>query len=108
MTPENKIKAEIKKYLKMVPEVDVFHFSVPASGMSKAGIADIICCYKGRFLAIEVKSEAAYAKSYHNMSEAQQAFRDSVIKAGGWFICASGFGHVLATLLKMDQYLNSA
>lgn len=52
-TPESRVKEKVKKILK---EFNVYHF-MPIGGMySKIGVPDIICCYKGRFIAIECKA----------------------------------------------------
>jgi len=53
MTPEGKVKAKVKKIL---DELGVYHFS-PQSGIyGRSGIADIIGCHSGRFIAIECKA----------------------------------------------------
>lgn len=52
-TPESKVKDKVRKILK---ESGVYYF-MPIGGMySKIGVPDIICCYKGRFIAIECKA----------------------------------------------------
>lgn len=53
MTPEGRIKAAVKKYL---DAHGVWHFSPVSNGMGRHGIPDIICCWRGRFLGIEVKA----------------------------------------------------
>lgn len=53
MTPEAKVKAKLYKILK---EWGVYYFSPQTGGYGKSGVPDIICCYKGRFLAIECKA----------------------------------------------------
>jgi hypothetical protein len=52
-TPEGKVKAKIKGYL---DSLGVWHFSPPANGFGRSGIPDLVCCYKGRFIGIEVKA----------------------------------------------------
>lgn len=52
-TPEGRIKAEVRKLL---DEFDIYHFMPAANGFGRAGIPDIICCFKGRFIAIECKA----------------------------------------------------
>lgn len=34
----------------------MYYFSPQTGGYGKSGVPDIICCYKGRFLAIECKA----------------------------------------------------
>ena len=52
---EKTITNQILKYLKDLPECYAFKEHGGLYGTS--GIPDIICCYKGRFVAFEVKNE---------------------------------------------------
>jgi Holliday junction resolvase len=52
-TPEAKVKAAVKK---MLDEMGINHFSPVQNGMGRAGIPDIIGCFRGRFLGIECKA----------------------------------------------------
>lgn len=52
-TPEGKVKAAVRKLL---AEFGVYYFSPAANGFGRAGIPDIICCFGGRFIAIECKA----------------------------------------------------
>lgn len=52
-TPEKKVKDAVRKIL---TEMGIYHFMPAANGFGRAGIPDIICCYSGRFLAIECKA----------------------------------------------------
>jgi hypothetical protein len=53
MTPEAKVKAKLYSILKAW---NVYYFSPQTGGYGRSGVPDIICCYKGRFLAIECKA----------------------------------------------------
>ena len=53
MTPEARVKKTIKQLL---DAHDVYHFSPFQAGMGRAGIPDIIACFKGQFIAIEAKA----------------------------------------------------
>ncbi len=53
MTPEAKVKAKVVKTLK---ERGVYYFYPVTGGFGRSGIPDIICCVKGKFLAIECKA----------------------------------------------------
>lgn len=46
-------------------------------GFGNAGIPDIICCYKGQFLALEVKTEKG------KVSEIQKVMIKRINEAGG-------------------------
>lgn len=52
-TPESRVKDKVKKTLNAF---GVYYF-MPIGGMySKIGVPDIVCCYKGHFVAIECKA----------------------------------------------------
>ena len=52
-TPESKVKAAVVKILKAN---DVYYFFPATGGYGRSGVPDIICCLKGRFVAIECKA----------------------------------------------------
>ena len=53
MTPEAKVKAEIKKVL---AEYGCWYFMPSMNGYGRSGIPDFVGCYNGVFFAIEAKS----------------------------------------------------
>lgn len=67
---ENKIKA----YLKSKGAYFVKYFGC---AYTQAGVPDILCCYKGKFIAIEVKAEKG------RVSELQKYNIEQIQKAGG-------------------------
>ena len=79
MKSEQTIQSEILKYLKSVGA-----YTIKVSAATKAGIPDIICCYKGRFIAIEVKRPEAKT----NVSPLQVANITMIINAQGEAIVA--------------------
>jgi Holliday junction resolvase len=52
-TPEAKVKAAVVKILK---KYDVYYFFPATGGYGRSGVPDIICCFQGRFIAIECKA----------------------------------------------------
>ena len=54
MTEEGKLKAQIRAYLKTVEGLWFCH--VAGSGYGRAGVPDYLLCYRGRFVALEVKA----------------------------------------------------
>ena len=74
MKSEQTIQSEILKYLKSVGA-----YTIKVSAATKAGIPDIICCYKGRFIAIEVKRP----ETKTNVSPLQVANITMIINAQG-------------------------
>ncbi len=53
MTPEAKVKKRVTEILK---RYNAYYFFPATGGYGKSGVPDIICCYKGRFIAIECKA----------------------------------------------------
>jgi|LakMenE18May11ns_1017448.scaffolds.fasta_scaffold9762527_1 Holliday junction resolvase len=54
-TPEKKVKNKVVEILK---SHGVYYFFPATYGMGRSGVPDIICCYHGKFLAIECKAGA--------------------------------------------------
>ena len=52
---EKGIVNKIQKYLRTLPEC--FSFKEHGGMYGRAGLPDIICCYRGRFIAFEVKTD---------------------------------------------------
>jgi len=52
-TPESKVKSKVTKQLKAL---GAYYFLPVSGGFGKAGVPDIIGCYKGRFFGIECKA----------------------------------------------------
>ena len=53
MTPEGRVKAQVKKVLEAA---GAWYFMPVSNGMGRHGIPDFIACHKGEFLAIETKA----------------------------------------------------
>ena len=79
MKSEQAIQSDILKYLKSVGA-----YTIKVSAATKSGIPDIICCYKGRFIAIEVKRP----ETKTNVSPLQVANITMIINAQGEAIVA--------------------
>ena len=54
-TPESKVKAKVVKLLK---QYGAYYFFPATHGFGRSGVPDVVCCVKGRFLAIECKAGA--------------------------------------------------
>lgn len=52
---------------------------------TRKGVADIICCIKGRYVAVEVK----YGKD--RQSEHQKIYQQAVVNASGYYVIAKDF-----------------
>jgi len=81
MTPEGKVKAQVKK---MLDAEGVYYFLPVSNGMGRHGIPDIIGCVNGRFLAIECK--AANGKT----TALQDREIERIASAGGTAVVCTG------------------
>jgi Holliday junction resolvase len=54
-------------------------YVVKVISANKKGVPDILCCYKGKFIAIEVKRP----KTKDNVSNLQKYNLQKIVKAGG-------------------------
>lgn len=52
-TPEGKVKAKVKEWLKAR---GIWYCMPIGTGMGSGGVPDFVCCWAGRFLAIETKA----------------------------------------------------
>ena len=52
-TPEKKVKDKVVAALKAW---DIYYFFPATHGFGRSGVPDIICCHRGKFLAIECKA----------------------------------------------------
>lgn len=76
-TPEGKVKDAVKKELNAR---GIWYFMPAANGFGKVGIPDIICCYQGKFLAIETKAPG----KRNNTTPNQDARINEIRAAKGW------------------------
>lgn len=76
LTPEGRVKLAVRKWL---DARRVWYYMPVQNGMGKTGIPDFICCWGGRFLAIETKAPGKRA----NVSANQELQIREIHKAGG-------------------------
>lgn len=72
MTPEGRVKEDLKAYLKSLGDSCWYYMPVPM-GYGKRGVPDFIICYKGHFLAPETKAGKETSKPWQD--EQQQQIR---------------------------------
>ncbi len=53
MTPEGKVKKKVAELLK---QYGAYYFFPAMGAFGRAGIPDIVGCYRGRFFAVECKA----------------------------------------------------
>lgn len=85
---EKTVETKIKDYLF---EKGIYHFKVHGSKFMPAGVADIICCLNGSFLAIEVKRPGAK----NEQSEQQKVHERNVKKSGGTYLLVDSLEEVV-------------
>lgn len=74
MTPEGKVKAEIREYLK---SIGAYYVQPIGSGYGAASL-DFFVCYRGRFIAIEAKRPGG------KPTPRQALIMQEVLEAGGY------------------------
>lgn len=93
-TPESKVKKKLIDYLKSLGS-DCFYYMPVQNGMGQSGIPDIICCVKGRMVALECKA------TRKNDPTTLQAFAlDCIQKSGGvaWVVDDENVEQVIANI----------
>ena len=93
---ERNIVAAIKRYLASLGS-DVFFWKEHGGPYSTAGIPDIICCYKGRFLGLEVKLPGG------RLTELQKRALEKINRAGGIGRRVESVDEVRAAIRLVDK-----
>lgn len=92
---EKAIENKIKQYLKTVE--DLYFFKEHGGLYGTAGVPDIICCYKGRFIALEVKAPDGKATALQNATIRR------IIGAGGIARIVRSLEEVKSIIGGMDE-----
>ena len=74
VTPENKVKRKVTEVLK---KYDAYYFFPAMGAFGRAGVPDIIGCYRGYFFAVECKAGKGKPTAL------QEAEIEKIRKAGG-------------------------
>lgn len=90
---ESDIVKAILKYLKTIPEC--FCWKEHGGMYVTAGIPDIICCYRGKFVAFEVKTETSKTTAL------QESVINKIQKCGGKAAVVRSVENVKAALKEM-------
>jgi Holliday junction resolvase len=85
---EKTVETKIKEYLF---NNGIYHFKVHGSKFMPAGIPDIVCCFNGSFLGIEVKRPGAK----NEQSEQQKVHERNIVKAGGTYLLVDSLEEVV-------------
>lgn len=102
MTPETKVKKEIIAYIDTLQEC--WHVAFHTMGYGKRGVPDRLICYRGRFIALEIKAPGGKATPWQerciaeiNAAGGVAKVVDSVIDL--WYI----FDEINASMLVGDE-----
>ena len=76
LTPEGKVKAKLKAWL---TARSIWHCTPIGSQFGSAGVPDVLCCWEGRFLGIEVKAPGKRG----NTSDLQRRQLAGIAASGG-------------------------
>lgn len=93
---EQQVQTKIMKYLK-----EQGAYTVKVVQATKAGVPDIICCYKGKFIGIEVKKPAVRNHKNGGATELQIINLANIKKANGKAIIAYGVEEVADALREV-------
>lgn len=77
MTPEAKVK---KKVVDVIKKHGAYYFFPATGGYGRSGVPDIVCCYRGVFIAIECKA------GNNKPTPLQEAEMDKIRKAQGFVL----------------------
>ena len=92
---ERDVLASIKKYLASLGS-DVFFWKEHGGPYGTSGVPDIICCYKGRFLGLEVKLPSG------KLTELQKRAIEKINRAGGIACRVDSVDDVKAVIARVD------
>ena len=92
---ERDVVASIKKYLASLGS-DVFFWKEHGGPYGTSGVPDIICCYKGRFLGLEVKLPSG------KLTELQIRAIEKINRAGGIACRVESVDDVKAVIARVD------
>jgi hypothetical protein len=96
-TPEGKVKDACKKYLK---SIGAWFFMPVSNGMGQVGIPDIICCYKGIFVAVETKAPGKRGSTTANQDRVIQEIQN----ADGWAIVVDNVDQLREFFVVINAY----
>jgi len=94
MRPEQAIQSKIIDYLKQAGA-----FTVKVVVATKAGVPDLLVCYQGTFIGIEVKAPGGRA------TQLQLAKGRAIARAGGVFSVVTGIKDVKQIIQGIDERL---
>ena len=86
---EKAIENKIKNYLF---SKGIYYFKVHGSSFMPSGVPDIVACFEGSFLGIEVKRPGAK----NEQSPQQKIHEENIKKSGGTYLLVDSLDEVIA------------
>jgi Holliday junction resolvase len=93
MTPEAKVK---KKVVDVIKKYGAYYFFPAPGGYGRSGVPDIVCCYRGVFIAIECKAGT------NKPTPLQEAEMGKIKKAQGFVLVVNETNIVDVDVLLKD------
>lgn len=96
--PEDLFAEKVDTYLKSLKKTgDLWYLNVYGNAIQRSGIADRLICYKGKFIAIELKREDGKGKESDN----QKIERELIRRAGGIAIVADNLDDIKSVFERL-------
>lgn len=86
------MKTQVRAFLK---NSGVWYYQPVQNGMGRVGIPDFICCWNGRFLAIETKAPGKKSQTTANQDAVIQEIKDH-----------AGYAIVVDDVSQLHQFFN--
>ena len=93
LTPETKVKRKVTLILN---KYDAYFFFPASNGFGRAGIPDIVVCYRGQFIAIECKAGK-------NITTALQRRELGAIEDAGGYALVINESNIDQVIAVLDQ-----
>lgn len=102
MTPEGRVARQIDNFLKdeIKNGAELHFWNVFGNGMQKRGVSDRVMCYRGYFVAVEIKAPRV---GDPEVTDAQAIFLERIERAGGYSIVATDVQRVDGVLTLIDS-----
>jgi len=94
MTPEGRVKAEVKKYL---ASIGAYYYMPVSNGFGRVGAPDFMVCYQGKFIGVETKAPGKIKNTTPNQDREAVAIR-----------AAGGMSLVIDDVEQLKELLNAA
>ena len=99
---ERTLQTKALKYLKQRGGV---WMNTSPGPYSTVGIPDIVGCYRGQFVAIELKSPDRGKDPAKTLSPAQRRMLESISENDGWAVACNDMACVISLLNRIDAHV---